>query len=738
MSQEIPIPLVGDAYANVDEVALKEGYGPELWDGYVDEMGSLNKRAGLVSYLDLDTDKPIDGLYWWKEKQYLLAVSNGVVYKITGNDVPVKTQVSVPSSCFIKAGTRVSFCTNGETVFMASGDTGTSHDLFSYQDGGNVTALTDEDIPTGITHLAYLDGYIIANMGDTGEWRFSEVDDPTNWSSLNFYTAEGAPDDISSLFVNQRLLYLVGNDSIELWYNDGVSPFSRHGEAIVSFGSDCPYASCIADNALFFFASNRRMIRLDALTPQLVSSPFDRIFDKINTVRDAMLDRAVFDGREFLVLTFPTESKTFVYDLMQKKWSRWSYYNKDSGDRSRYRGNCYSYAEGWNKHIVGDYELGILYTSSADAYDDNTNPISTMRRTAFLSHGTLKQKRARKMSFVVKSGVGNSNFNVPLYSAFNSTTDYVETDVSVRDSVGESGGYAVYSLEFWHYSNTSFGVAVGVTNDLLSGGDRKSFSFGSFDYGTSWYYKLGISGTPISTGIPITLGQWTHIVWTADGSYIKLYVNGVLKDTDIGGHPKESMPKNGEVAGGGSHTGPMGIGALRHADEVGYTPPANLFWQGYIEEVHLYNICLDSTQVLARYNNGSGVYGLLPETGLVAGFHFDERTGLLTRNYYTGTNCSILGSGGSVWVEGHVFPVPAFEGNMITTESPNMILEWRDQFGIWECERTIPLGAIGDRDQTPFITNLGMYRQRQYQITHTDRSSFVLTGASAEIESMTK
>jgi hypothetical protein len=82
----------------------------------------------------------------------------------------------------------------------------------------------------------------------------------------------------------------------------------------------------------------------------------------------------------------------------------------------------------------------------------------------------------------------------------------------------------------------------------------------------------------------IVPGTWTHIATTYDGVNQRLYVNGVLVNT---------QPQSGPIAVTGA---PLRIG--------GNNTFAGEFFQGLIDQVRVYNRALTGPEVLADMNEG--------------------------------------------------------------------------------------------------------------------------------------
>jgi hypothetical protein len=70
-----------------------------------------------------------------------------------------------------------------------------------------------------------VDNYFVYNRPDTQQWGSSNPLSPIS-SALAFSSKDGAPDDLVSLIVDHREVYLLGEVSSEVWVNSGLFPFA--------------------------------------------------------------------------------------------------------------------------------------------------------------------------------------------------------------------------------------------------------------------------------------------------------------------------------------------------------------------------------------------------------------------------------------------------------------------------------------------------------------------------------
>lgn len=267
---------------------------------------------------------------------------------------------------------------NGNQILLVDGT----------EDGFKITLETLEYLPVqnpafyGATRIAEVDGYIILNRPGTKQWYISLFSD-LDFDALDFASKIGSADLLVAPGVTRRNVFLFGEQTTEVWTNTGGTAFtfSRIPGAFIQFGCKAPHSICEADGSLYWVSQSpqgecmvlrtenydRARISTHAIESEL--QQYERVDDAIGYVHQ-------MDGHYWYVLTFPTASKTWVFDLATQQWHERAYL-AESGDLIRHRGNCFAF---WNgRHIVGDFEDGRLYELSLDVYNDAGNEIQRIR-----------------------------------------------------------------------------------------------------------------------------------------------------------------------------------------------------------------------------------------------------------------------------------------------------------------------------------------------------------------------
>lgn len=401
-TQRQKLSIFREPHENVDQSGLDE-LNATVQDAYVNELKQTEKRPGLQELCDLGTTFGVDGLFWWNQKGVVLAVSAGRVWKITD----LSGSLTELTGATLSTGTRVTFATNGTLTVMANGAN------MVHTDNSALTQMADADAPTAVTHVAFLDSYIMANSVGTARTYYSDLNSVTAWTSTSFFTAESNPDNATAMKVGWREVLVAGNESVEVWINDGQTPFSRLQGGIIQRGCSAPYTIQQVGNAWMWLDDRRKFVKLDGRDPTVISLPYDRVIQEMTAVDNAISDVIEVSGFPLYVTSFPSAGVTLVYNYLTESWSRWGYWDGSQGVYQRFLGNSYCYARGWNFHLFGDRTTGKIYKASRDVFTDDGNPIRSTRQTGFISHGTNQMKECVELTIRLKRSVANATVTDP-------------------------------------------------------------------------------------------------------------------------------------------------------------------------------------------------------------------------------------------------------------------------------------------------------------------------------------
>jgi len=362
------------------------------------ETGFLNRCPGSVLRATVGNG-PIRGA--WKLGDYGYVVSGQAFYQIDANwNATLKGVVTGTGP--------VSMADNGTQIFIACNPDGfiynTSTDVFA--------AISDTDYPGAVT-VGYIDGFFVFNEPDSQKFWKTALLDGTDVDPTEFASAEASPDNLVSLIVDHKEVWLFGVNSVEVWYDAGLAdfPFSPIQGAFIETGCAAPYSVCKMDNSVFWLGKSARgegmVYRANGYTPQVLSThALSYAIGQYSDISDAIGYTYQQEAHSFYVLIFPTGNATWVYDVTTGLWHERAYMNQSDGTLGRIRANAYMFFNG--QHIVGDYQNGKLYSLSLDTYSDNGDYQKWLRAWRALPTGGNNLKRAfhHELQLDCQSGVG--------------------------------------------------------------------------------------------------------------------------------------------------------------------------------------------------------------------------------------------------------------------------------------------------------------------------------------------
>ena len=175
------------------------------------------------------------------------------------------------------------------------------------------------------------------------------------------------------------------------------------------------------------------------------------------------------------------------------------------------------------------------------------------------------------------------------------TEDYLITPIVDIDTEVTYSFWLLPELKDYGDPLSSYSAVNRLSFVTYANGDIR-FTVGDGSWGNS---TAGGIGT-------LTTGKWTHIVGTWNGTHTVIYADGV------------------ELANASNANGDLGI-----QYGIGRRQGGTYFWNGSIDELKIYDVALNSTQIFNIYTseNSSELYGSINFTDLLHQYTFDEDSG---------------------------------------------------------------------------------------------------------------
>jgi len=414
-------PILGSSYVtrsvNAADNRMVNLY-PEIVSEGGKEPAYLQRCPGLT-LLNTIGDGPIRGLWTYAGSGFV--VSGNALYEITAGSWNAEYRG------FITGTGPVSISDNGVQMFIAC-----NGPSYIYNINTSVLAqIIDPDFP-GAVGVGFIDGYFVFNEPNSQKVWVTSLLDGTSVDPLDFASAEGSPDDLVTLIVDHREIWLFGTNSVEVWYDAGNLdfPLARIQGAFNEIGCVAPYSVAKLDNTLFWLGADARgrgiVYRAEGYTGKRISThAIEWQIQQYTDLSDAVGYTYQQDGHSFYVLNFPTADTTWVFDAATGVWherARW-----DDGIFRRHRGNCQMVFN--DKVVIGDYENGDIYYYDLESYTNNGGVQRWLRRWRALPTGENNLTRTAQHSLQLDCETGVGLNGIPTGTIL---IDYLATEVPQR------------------------------------------------------------------------------------------------------------------------------------------------------------------------------------------------------------------------------------------------------------------------------------------------------------------
>jgi len=324
----------------------------------------------------------------WVLKDYCFAVCGDGFFRVTS--AFAMTLVGT-----VTGSGKVSMDDNGTQIFIACNPDGYIYDY----DAQTLSRITDPDFLGAVT-VGYLAGSFLYNVPDTQIVQYTAITDGTSIDALDFFSVEGAPDEVVALHVDHNEAWMFGAWTIEVFGATGStdSPYQRIQGAVIEQGCAAAFSIAKLDNSLFWLGRNKQgqgvIYRANGYVPQPVSTrAIEYAIAQWPSLDNAVAFSYVQEGHGFYVLTSPPDGdwlgQTWAYDVTTGMWHQRAYLNPDDGTLGAIRGRCHVLFNGQNI-IGGTYgttNTGKLVSYSLDIATDADDTQSWVRSWRALPTG---------------------------------------------------------------------------------------------------------------------------------------------------------------------------------------------------------------------------------------------------------------------------------------------------------------------------------------------------------------
>lgn len=277
-------------------------------------------------------------------------------------------------------------------------------------DGTTFAKVSDLDLPSNPTHIIYIDGFFLVNDATTDNFYLSALEDPTSWNALDFEAAAVAPDRALALAATSSLLWALGEESAQPYFNSGNAdfPYTLSLEGVKPVGVLAPHSVATSVDGIFYLATTpqggRFVYRLQGTSGQIVTGDEqEALLDKVLDPGDAYGFVYRQGGKSFYVLqlsaTADKSSITMVYNISAGSWE-----TREMQDGSAWRVAGHGIMD--NRNVAGSRLGNQQLELSLDNYQDVGEELIRTRRTEIYHTNNLAMDWL-EVGFDIEGGVGN-------------------------------------------------------------------------------------------------------------------------------------------------------------------------------------------------------------------------------------------------------------------------------------------------------------------------------------------
>lgn len=389
---------------------------------YVEEAGKEGKLAfpifpcdGLESFATLTSGGACRGIF--STDTWCYVVSGRLLFAVDYGG-GVTTVGGLPDDGVVifsrnrASPSQVVLTTTGGFAYVLT-TSGSTHTL---------TEISDSDLAPPHSN-AFINGYTLYFTQDGRVW-YSSLDNASAIDALDFFEAEGNPDRLVRGFVHQNTVFLLSTDTTEIWHNDPDdtnNPFHRAPGGFLQFG-------CLASGSVvslrenIAFVDNHGQVRIAnaaGSTQRISTHAVERAIDALSDNGKMAIEGFVYERRGHVFYVLSGSSFTWIYDLTTGQW-----HERVSQGKTRWRAAYYTKFK--ERHVVGDFESGLLYTLDPDSYDEANGHLTMTIQ--FPVHAWPDAIALNRLRFDMIPGVG-----------LNSATLHV-SDPQLMLSISRNGG----------------------------------------------------------------------------------------------------------------------------------------------------------------------------------------------------------------------------------------------------------------------------------------------------------
>lgn len=363
-----------------------------LYNGFIGSLGTVRSvNQNCEHTINFYTEQASGNPKVPTRLQYTPRIEPFVVLQ----DGPIRALFAQDGRCFAVSGNsfyeifanrtailRGTAAADGDPATIMSNGTGgfqlgvTSGSLFYVYD---LNTNVISEVTTGIEPVqtcAFTDGYGLVLQKDSNTFAFSALEDFATWDPLDVNQISTVSDQVVTMLVSHREIFLLGSQSSSVWANvgDADNPFQPIPGVQIAQGSGAAFGAVNLDNTVYFLGGNeignRIVYRFKGYTPERISNhAVEYILNNYPRVENAIAWSYSEEGHAFYVLylpsppdpTQPIRHTFLVYDVSTGEWHERALWDPTLERWKPHIGRCHCVAFSQQIHLVGDRRGPAIY-----------------------------------------------------------------------------------------------------------------------------------------------------------------------------------------------------------------------------------------------------------------------------------------------------------------------------------------------------------------------------------------
>jgi hypothetical protein len=309
---------------------------------------------------------------------------------------------------------------NTSTGIVGIRDNGQGHicvivdgnNLYVYNVNTGAFSVSSDPAFLGSNVVCEIDGFFIFAEPNTQKFYTS----PLYWNGITafdgtfFALKDNAHDNIVTMIEQNRELWLIGEETTEIWYMQGGAyfPLGRLQGTMQQQGCAATFSVARFTQGIISLArserGNNQVLLYNGYQASTISTPaIEYQLNQYPYVGDAQGHIYNEEGHTFYVMTLPTANATWVYDLIAGEWHQRASFDPTTGVLNRQRANRVMNFQ--NMIIAGDYVTGQIYWQTRSVYRDGNYPLVSIRRAPHMwDHDDRARIRYSRLQVEFKPG----------------------------------------------------------------------------------------------------------------------------------------------------------------------------------------------------------------------------------------------------------------------------------------------------------------------------------------------